>query len=73
MRGGEHPPPHVHVYYGGKYVRVTLHDLRFIDRVPEHEKRSVRAFVVKYRTQALAEWKRVNERGTDDGIETETP
>jgi hypothetical protein len=41
--------------------------------VPTHEKKSVQAFAVKYQKEALAEWERLNERDSDDEIETKIP
>jgi hypothetical protein len=57
----EHPPPHVHVYYDGKVKRVSLYDLRVMDRVPKHEEAELVAVAKKYRRQALVTWASLNE------------
>ena len=57
----EHPPPHVHVYYDGKVARVSLYDLRIMDRVPRHEEAGLAAVVKKHRQQALVVWATLNE------------
>jgi hypothetical protein len=58
----EHPPPHVHVYYDGKVSRVSLFDLRVMDRVSEQDQKALMAVVAQYRMQALEVWAEVNER-----------
>jgi len=57
----EHPPPHVHVYYDGKVKRVSLYDLRIMDKVSKHEEADLVAVVKKHRRQALVVWARLNE------------
>ena len=59
----EHPPPHVHVYYDGKVVRVSLYDLRVMDHVPKHEEVDLLAVVERHLQEALSVWRTVNERG----------
>jgi hypothetical protein len=59
---GEHPPPHVHVYYDGKVSRVSLFDLRVIDAVSQGEARGLAAVVSRHRVRALAVWGEVNEQ-----------
>ena len=59
---GEHPPPHVHVYYGGKVSRVSLVDLRVMDAVPQRVARELTLVVSRHRVHALAVWATVNEQ-----------
>jgi hypothetical protein len=59
---GEHPPPHVHVYYDGRVSRVSLFDLRVMDAVPKREARALVAVVSRHRAHALAIWVEVNEQ-----------
>lgn len=58
----EHPPPHVHVYYDGKVLRVSLFDLRIMDTVSKREGKPLKLVVEKYRVRALEVWAKVNER-----------
>ncbi len=59
---GEHPPPHVHVYYDGKVSRVSLFDLRVMDAVSQRESRMLERVVSRHRVHALAVWAEVNEQ-----------
>jgi len=57
----EHPPPHVHVYFDDRVVRVSLYDLRILDPTEKHIPKELFHVVKKHRPKALAEWKRLNE------------
>lgn len=58
----EHPPPHVHVYYDGKVSRVSLFDLRVMDKVSKQDQKGLMAVVTQYRMQAFKVWAGVSER-----------
>jgi hypothetical protein len=64
-RRNEHPPPHVHVYYDGTVVRVSLIDLVVLDKVNRHIPKQLFQAVRKHRLKALREWERLNEKGDD--------
>lgn len=57
----EHPPPHVHVYFSGEVVRVSLYDLRVWDRIREGEKSKLISVVRKHRLRALQIWGEYND------------
>jgi hypothetical protein len=58
----EHPPPHVHVFYDGKVSRVSLFDLRVMDKVSKQVEKALKIVVKKYRRHALDVWAELNER-----------
>lgn len=60
----EHPPPHVHVYFDGTVVRISLYDLRVLDNVAIHIPRQLFDAVKKHRLRCLEEWQRLNEERT---------
>lgn len=62
----EHPPPHVHVYFDGTVVRVSLYDLEIMDNVKTHVPKQLFDAVGKHRERCLEEWQRLNERGESD-------
>ena len=37
----DHPPPHVHVKFGGQEVRISLDNGEFMDEPPRHKRRPI--------------------------------
>ncbi len=56
----EHPPPHVHVFFNQKMVRINLYSLEEMGEYSFRIPKKIFKIVRKYRREAFIEWDRLN-------------
>lgn len=63
----DHPPPHVHVYFEGKNIRVNLIDLSIMGNpnIKQYVIKEIRQVVKKYAGEALRVWERKSGEETE--------
>ncbi len=57
LNNNDHPPPHIHVRYGGKSARVTITNAKLLEgKFPRRQFALVKEWVLKNRTELLENW-----------------